>query len=164
MYNIAKNMPRGIVNAAVEFDRFGVRFAVNQRYGEPTTMCPLYNASFSESGEVECPNEYYVFADLDTVLRVNQDEGTIKRVKSLPPALYRVREEALERLHHFFTHQKVHVDTTATFPLHTYEVSVMEGNNVVYHDRIDEPHRYFKDDGTFKSNGALVRFFCAYLL
>lgn len=155
------NLPKNVIGMEVTFSRFGVTFVTEHGKGIDPVTYTLYHGMYDQNGEVSTgisgdgDGATYVFADIDTILRVTAN--SIERAKEVPPAIHKKREQLLEKFHRFYTKWRVTVDDT-------HVQALCEGCETI--DIYETPTgvaKYFKPDGTFKSNGAFVRFFCAYI-
>lgn len=162
------NLPKNILSMEVTFSRFGVTFVTEHSKGISPITYTLYHGMYDQNGEHtagvcvyghDCigvsGDAAYVFADIDTILRVTA--SSIERAKEVPPAIHKKREQLLEKFHRFYTKWRVTVDDT-------HIQTICEGCEPIdIYETSDGVAKYFKPDGTFKSNGAFVRFFCAYI-
>jgi hypothetical protein len=161
------NLPKNVLSMEVTFSRFGVTFVTERRKEANPITYTLYHGMYDQNGDTTCgvsvyshdcigvSDTAYVFADIDTILRVTAD--SIERAKEVPSAIHKKREQLLEKFHRFYTKWRVTVEDT-------HIQALCDGCEPI--DIYETPtgvSKYFKPDGTFKSNGAFVRFFCAYI-
>lgn len=143
-----RNLPKNTVACFFSFIRHGVKFNTGEGDGCDRYLNPSDHKEYKEDGAV------YVFSDIDTILRIKDFE--INRVKEVPVSIAWRRAEILEEFHEFYTRWRIEVEECG-------DVTVIRpsGSRWCVCDGMDTP-RYFKD-GKIKSNGALVRFFCAFV-
>lgn len=161
MLSIMKKVPNNVEAAEFHFYRYGVLFVATEGQGVKA-ICSAFNTMYRADGSVVYDDhgcDFYVFSDLDTVLFVNHDTFDICRVKELPVAIHDVRRQMLEKLYRFFTTARVHSSDDINGEECVWVCSDNHRSDNLNGALID---RYFKD-GKFKSNGAMVRFFCAFM-
>lgn len=163
------NLPKNIIGMSVTFSRFGVVFCVEKVKNGPEIVYTMNHSMYDKNGDEACGvskfnhdvidvtgDPAYVFADINTVLRI--EGSTVTRAQDLPPAIHKKRELLLEKFHEFYTKWRVSIDDSI--------VKASSDKAEINIDFAEEPtaiEKYFKPDGSFKSNGAYVRFFCAYI-
>lgn len=141
-----RNLPKNTVYCNYAFIRHGVMFTAgdgNHRFLNPT-----------DHNEYPDEDAIYVFSDLDNILRVKDFE--IERVKEVPLSIAKRRQEILEEFHEFYTRWRFEIDGNED----VWVINPSGDRRYVGSDVTAA--RYFKD-GKIKSNGALVRFFCAFV-
>jgi hypothetical protein len=162
------NLPKNVLSMEVTFSRFGVTFVTEHCKDASPITYTLCHGMYDKNGDLthgvsvyshDCigvsGDSAYVFADIDTILRVTAN--SIERAKEVPPAIHKKREQLLEKFHRFYTKWRVTVEDT-------HIQALCDGCEPI--DIYETPtgvSKYFKPDGTFKSNGAFVRFFCAFI-
>lgn len=150
-------IPKNVVEYSFGFYKYGVKFYISKDVDGTTDICTGLNATYTEDGanyydqkEVLFPR--YVFADLNTVIEISENE--IKQTKNVPVGIHKRRLELLERFHKFYTDSKITVDAQK----HGFKLKIDNNDFLISRE---DCLRYFKEDGSFKSNNAFVRFFCA---